>query len=526
MRSLQEFPVSLNDGTSFTLLLYARAKRPGTVKLKLKIKSLIDQSSRTMLSHPDEGFCWHLTPHSLVHLKLSGRNLKYISVRETPEECSPLPFETVLPVTHEIALDSPALDWLEELVIFITSRKTILPEQCQTSIHLMGHSGMCYQNHVSSISLMEDYYRPGFFSILVHPAQGLAESQLSRALCGNLLEWMYSQYQRPLLNQIFSAEPFEPQSPCMQISPLLSTVHVETFEQRVERLEQAVSATSPLPLILPGSPNLPDEHRYYTGGPVYPSVSEMAEKSFHSCGQGLTVNLLGEMIKASSEDRAEIHANVESFMLEGLRDQNSHLNKLTYPALILDTDARGALAGQLGLFARQDIPAFMPLGAYGGMLCHKQEQSILERHQGAAVMDYCHTTGHQKRKLLIINPYQVGNLLSLCNTDRLVEHQIDPDHPRNLEKLAVISNQMSYIVFVSKRVIKKNSELFIDYGSEFQKRLLQRQAAIQKLKGDAQLPSPSLERHSARDDESGFRKRKNEYKPPFTRLKKKIAAEA
>ncbi len=152
---------------------------------------------------------------------------------------------------------------------------------------------------------------------------------------------------------------------------------------------------------------------------------------------------------------------------------NESICKLTYPTLILDTDPRPDLRGQLGLFARKNLPAHQILGVYGGILCHYTEQSLFEKILGIQTREYFHSTGpgQGNRKKLTISPYQFGNLLSLCNTDRVEECSHDPDHPRNINTLNARLTGISYIVFITGQPVPKDQELLIDYGSCKQKAL-------------------------------------------------------
>ena len=116
------------------------------------------------------------------------------------------------------------------------------------------------------------------------------------------------------------------------------------------------------------------------------------------------------------------------------------------------------LAGELGLFASEAIPAHTPLGAYAGKLRLIDHCWPIDPKE----CDYAWTLKLQ-RFMFIIDAKTHGNELAFVNDFRGLAPQ-----PNTIPKW-VVHNSTYHLIFETASPIAAGEELLIDYGADYWK---------------------------------------------------------
>ena len=471
LRSSQQKPVDLQSPA--TIRVFARARQPGRLKCNLRICHL-DSDRQPDDGEESTGCTWSLSQGATLQATLHVTQFNNISVTAMSADGFIPASDTglmIVPATHEVPLDTDNLKWLEEFTVMITSehdyvfRKSYSHKICT---HMQLVSGQLFQLQASDKLNLN--FRPRFFSIFIDPDIYYNESAQTEKLASHILEWELT-YLNIQLKALMEKEIPVPisQFPDFKINlrdegdiPIPDLIRLFQYNLNLFNHYFETEKKSPK-----------REHRYHIHTPVYPLVTTEASLQCRSKkNDPLHVDSWGEL--SGSDVIQEVTQKLKTVIADvGEYSHNQRIARQTYPAIILDTDLRKGLVGQLGLFARRHLPRHTCLGAYGGILLHKSELELFDHFFGSQVDDYIHETGHHVDKKLLISPYQTGNLLSLANTDRLREDQPDEDHPRNITKINLRAYGVSYVVFTTQTIVQKDAELLIEYGPGFLKNLQQ-----------------------------------------------------
>lgn len=103
-----------------------------------------------------------------------------------------------------------------------------------------------------------------------------------------------------------------------------------------------------------------------------------------------------------------------------------------------------------GIFALEPLPAFIYVGEYTGRVIKEGDASI--EPEAVSYLFGLHDDNH------LIDPFRQG---SAC---RLINHSCDP----NVVATLIIHEALPKIIFITRRTIKADEELTIDYGWEFE----------------------------------------------------------
>ena len=458
MRSLQQFPVDLLQG-ELTLYCYARAKKGGFLQLDLNGSIDKHDAQVTRQSQAGTTFDWFFKSSQVLQVQLSGTEMIGLFTGNEIKLSGKVFTQLLIPATHEIALDTTCLSWLEELFIYIENAQRAVPDEHVNPVaHLIHTSGTCHQLKYPADSPLS--FRPGFLSVFINPEDPIQKEAMTVEFGIQIMKWI-NRLTEKRLQDIKSGEPDPKRRKKIQYS--LSQVN-----------KPIISAIGSHPVKISDfhETNL---HRYHLTNPVYSEITDKASQQI-SQGKGLPskVDSWGGFTGHAGVDKTALDKAILEHLTQCSSPRyNAKIYQDTYPALIFDTDPRQGLSGQLGLFARRALPPFHIIGAYGGILCHYTEQSDIEQRFGARARDYFHGTGPETgaRKRLTISPYQHGNLLSLCNTDRFDECTPNPDYHRNINTLNARLQGISHIVFITQQAIPQDCELLIDYGPDKQKTL-------------------------------------------------------
>ncbi|MGY0215894.1 hypothetical protein ACWJJH_00745 [Endozoicomonadaceae bacterium StTr2] len=466
LRSYQQNPVVLKE--RLKIHLFARAHREGKLKISLDINNLTHHSGIEQCEQGDSYCEWNLPAGGQIRATITGSKLQQVLISRTTTSSNTSTLQ-ILPACHEVPIDASDLQWLEELTIYISVPGTWTPVD-RVHVHLMHLSGQKFC--CSPPNRTRTRFRPGFFSIYCPGNKPGTERILTPDFARQLLDREMADLNLQLKALTGNEPPATTCSLNEYIPDPMETASLPSMEEMKQQLQPALDlANHGMEFTSPGSRPW---HRYFTSLPVYSMISTLATCVSQTKNKNLRVDSWGSFIEKPDKLRRRLETDLSCLLTASDSDlHNQNLADQTYAALILDTDPRPALRGQLGLFARYHLDKYTCLGAYGGLLCHHKEQKALERFYGQGVADYIHDTGPSRTNRLIISPYQTGNLLSLVNTDRLREHQPDPKHPRNLNRIGVRYNGISYIVFATSEHIPAHTELLSDYGGVIQSALQQ-----------------------------------------------------
>ncbi|MGV3344898.1 SET domain-containing protein-lysine N-methyltransferase [Enterobacteriaceae bacterium LUAb1] len=120
----------------------------------------------------------------------------------------------------------------------------------------------------------------------------------------------------------------------------------------------------------------------------------------------------------------------------------------------------------LSLFAKINIEEFIVLGPYAGIL-HDDNQSLtyeqeIQKYGEMNIISYSFLTDNNER---VVSAFASGNILSYMNTAKLPGCAKIPGKFNNVCDIAVGKNMTFY---VTKKRISAGTELFIDYGKNYQ----------------------------------------------------------
>ncbi len=470
LRSRQQEPVNLKS--SVTLKLYARTRNAGRLRCNLGILDLENNIP------PDEqsttSCMWNLSEGASLQASFKASRLDNISVATAAVGNLRLQEnnagQILIPVTHEVPLDISNLDWLEELTVLVTCDGDSCNKYRAGKIytHLQHCSGQLIELNLRKIIQLT--FCPRFFSLLVDPDASLRDSELTEKLVTDLLERELVRLNTQL-KALIANEPSIP-TPPLDYHFIQPDEENASFSEQVQLFKQLQQLLNHY--IEVNSTSQWSTHRYHLSTPVYPVITIAAlDQCKTKRDESLHIDSWGDLTGTANLVQ-KLTPQLQAVIADARKpSHNQRIGQHTYPAVILDTDLREPLVGQLGLFARQQLPLHTCLGAYGGILLHRSEHKHLDDFFDSQVDDYIHEADHRVDKKLLISPYQMGNLLSLINTDRLSPDQPDERYPRNITKVNLRSYGINYVIFVTQQVVPKDAELFIEYSSDFLKDLRQ-----------------------------------------------------